>query len=215
MSMLSLDNARGGFFEADQFEAVVRHLPEHLKPVAQVAYLTGWRRSELLSRQWRHIDLKLGWLNLEPGETKNLKGRSFPFHNYPELRAVIEAQRERVSEIEKATGSIIPWVFISPAGVRLADFRNSWKTACRAAGCPRRLLHDFRRTAIRNFERRGVSRSAGMALSGHLTASVYSRYAITDAAILEEAVEKLTMSQTSDQKSPSRVKVAAFPVKNR
>jgi len=212
MSMLHLNNARAGFFEENQFNAVVRHLPDHLKSIAQVAYLTGWRRSELLSRQWRHVDLKLGWLRPEAGETKNLKGRSFPFHNYPELREVIETQRARVSEIEKATGSIIPWLFVNRAGERLVDFRTAWRTACRAAGCPGRLLHDFRRTAIRNFERRGVSRSAGMALSGHLTAAIYSRYSITDSKVLEEAVEKLA-SQMSDQNGPSSAQVTALPVK--
>jgi integrase len=124
---------------------------------------------------------------------------------------VIEAQRERVSAIERATGAIIPWVFVGPTGKRLVDFRNAWKTACRAAGCPGRLLHDFRRTAIRNFERRGLSRSAGMALSGHLTANIYQRYSIVDSSVLEEAVEKLA-SQMSDQKSQSLAQVMPLSV---
>ena len=37
--------------------------------------------------------------------------------------------------------------------------------------------------AVRNFERLGVSRTAGMVLSGHLTASIYSRYSIIDSAM--------------------------------
>jgi integrase len=216
MSMLHLDNARQGFFAVEQYQAVLQNLPEHLKPVVQVAYLTGWRRSELLSRQWRHVDLKLGWLRLEPGETKNSKGRSFPFHNYPELREVIEGQRARVTAIEKATGQIISHVFVSPTGKRLVDFRNAWRTACRKAGCPGRLLHDCRRTAIRNFERRGLSRSAGMALSGHLTANVYSRYSIVDSSVLEEAVEKLASANVhsaAESNSPSSAQVTALPLK--
>ena len=68
----------------------------------------------------------------------------------PELRAVIEAQRARVSEIERSTGRIISHVFVNDAGEPLVDFRNSWKTACRAAGVPGRLFHDMRRTADRN-----------------------------------------------------------------
>ena len=214
MSMLSLKNSRGGFFERDQYEAVLRHLPEHLKPVAQVAYLTGWRRSELLSRQWRHVDLKLGWLRLEPGETKNGDGRAFPIKALPELQAVLEAQRERVNEIERSSGQIIPWVFINPNGMPLVDFRNAWRTACRAAGCPGKLLHDFRRTAVRSLERAGVPRSTGMKLTGHLTDSIYSRYAIVDPKMLAEGVTKLAaMSEMSEEKSPSRVKVAALPVR--
>lgn len=214
MSMLALKNARTGFFEHDQYEAVLRNLPEHLRPVVQVAYLTGWRRGEILTRQWRHVDLKLGWLRLEPGETKNGEGRAFPINALPELQAVLEAQRERVSEIEKASGQIIPWVFINPKGVPLVDFRNAWRTACRAAGCPGRLLHDFRRTAVRSLERAGVPRSTGMKLTGHLTDSIYSRYAIVDSKMLAEGVAKLAaMSQMSDQKSQSSVQVTALPVK--
>lgn len=212
ISMLHLDNARAGFFEREQFEAVRRHLPEHLRPLVTAGYLTGWRRGELLSRQWRHVDLKEGWLRLEVHESKNGKGRAFPINALPELRDLLLAQRERITAIEVKTGSIIPLVFANPDGSPISDFRKAWRSACRAAGCPGRLFHDFRRTAVRNFERVGVSRSAGMALSGHLTASIYGRYSIVDSTMLVEAVEKLA-SQMSDQKSPSSVKVSTLPVK--
>jgi integrase len=213
MSMLHLDNARTGFFEREQFAAVFRHLPDHLKPVAQVAYHTGWRRAEILSRQWRHVDLERGVIRLEPNETKNGRGREFPLYAMPELRAVIEAQRARVSEIERRTGRIISVVFVNDFGDPLVDFRNSWKTSCRAAGVPGRLFHDFRRTAVRNLERASVPRSTAMKLTGHLTDSIYNRYAIVDSAMLEEGVAKLAaMSQMSDQNGPSRVKVTALPI---
>lgn len=201
MSMLRLDNTRTGFFEAEQFQAVLRHLPDHLKPVAQVAYLTGWRRGEILSRHWRHLDLKLGWLRLEAGETKNRKGRAFPINALPELRAVLEAQRERVSAIERATGTIVSHIFVSPSGAPLVDFRNAWRTACRLAGCPGRLMHDFRRTAVRNLERAGVPRSTAMKLTGHLTDSVYARYAIVDSTMLEEGVAKLAALHANSQRT--------------
>jgi integrase len=210
--MLRCDNVRSGFFEREQFEAVRQHLPEHLQPLVTAGYLTGWRRGELLSRQWRHVDLKAGWMRLEVGETKNGKGRAFPINALPELRDLLLAQRERISTLEKETGSIVPLVFANPDGSPISDFRKTWRSACRAAGVPGKLFHDFRRTAVRNFERAGVSRSAGMSLSGHLTASIYSRYSIVDSAMLEEAVEKLA-SEMSDQKSASTVKVSTLPVK--
>jgi hypothetical protein len=48
------------------------HLADYLKPLTQAAYITGWRtKSELLTRQWRHVDLTAGWLRLDPGQTKN------------------------------------------------------------------------------------------------------------------------------------------------
>ena len=119
--MLNVDNARKGFFEPDQHRAVLEYLPHYLRPVAQAAYITGWRtQSELLTRQWRHVDLDAGWLRLDPGESKNGEGRMFPLT--PELRAILQAQRDRVRMIERATGMIVPWVFPHDDGSPILDF---------------------------------------------------------------------------------------------
>jgi integrase len=212
--MLAVDNARKGFFERDQYEAVVRHLPEFLKPVAMAAYITGWRtQSELLTRQWRHVDFVNGWIRLEPGETKNGEGREFPFT--PELRLVLEAQRDRVRELERKTGQIIPWVFVHfasregrfAAGSLIKNFRTAWKNACCAAGIPGRLVHDFRRTAVRNLERAGVPRSAAMKMTGHKTEAVYRRYAIVDGGMLKEAAVKLAALHAIEANYQSSSKV--------
>ena len=63
--------------------------------------------------------------------------------------------------------------------------------ACKEAGVPGLLLHDFRRTAVRNLERAGVARSVAMKITGHKTESVYRRYAIVSDADLQEAARKL------------------------
>ena len=188
--MMEEDNTRKGFFERDQFDAVLAQLPDDIKPVVEVAYMTGWRvDSEILTRQWQHVDLKGGWLRLEPGETKNKKGRMFPLTS--ELRDVFERQRKRTSVIENASGNIIPWVF-HRNGKLVKSFRHAWATACTRAGVPGRLRHDFRRTAVRNLERAGVPRSDAMAMVGHLTESMYRRYAISDEASLRESAAKLS-----------------------
>lgn len=129
---LDLNNARKGFFEEDQFRTVVRHLPDDLKPVVHVAYLTGWRvDSEILTRKRSHLDLKAGWLRLEPGETKNQQGRMFPLTL--ELRDVLEAQAAKTRAFEKQTGSIVPWLFHRD-GKQIKSFRRSWLTALKLAG---------------------------------------------------------------------------------
>jgi len=38
----------------------------------------------------------------------------------------------------------------------IVSFAKAFETACRKAGCPGRILHDFRRTAVRNLERAGI-----------------------------------------------------------
>lgn len=59
--MLREDNVRKGFFDREQFRAVLRQLPEDLQPVFEVAYYTGWpMKSELLTRPWAHVDFKGG-----------------------------------------------------------------------------------------------------------------------------------------------------------
>lgn len=183
-------NVRTGFFEAEQFLAVRRHLPAEVQPVVTFAYLTGWRvQSEVLRLQWPQVDFRAGVVRLEPGTTKNDEGRLFPL--IPELRASLEAQRERTRALERKLGQVIPWVF-HRQGQPIQGFRRSWRTACRKAGCPGRIPHDFRRTAVRNLERSGVSRSVAMKLTGHRTESVYRRYAIVSEGDLREAGQKLT-----------------------
>jgi integrase len=171
IALLEENNVKKGFFEEDQFDAVRGRLSDDLRPVFDVAYITGWRvKSEILTRQKTHLDLRAGWLRLEPGETKNRKRRMFPL--VPRLRAVLEAQAERTRQLEQKAGSIIPWLF-HRHGHPVKSFRRAWLTACRDAGVPMRTPHDFRQTAIRNLERSGVPRSAAMAMVGHQTEAVY------------------------------------------
>ena len=77
------------------------------------------------------------------------------------------------------------------AGRRRDDFRKAWTTACVKAGVPGRLVHDLRRTAVRNMERAGVSRSVATKITGHRTEHVYRRYAIVRDADLQEAARRL------------------------
>ena len=134
------------------------------------------------------MDFQSGWLRLEPGETKNTEGRQFPLTSA--LRAALDRQRERTLAIERATGTIIPWVF-HRSGRPIKSFRRAWLTACRTAGIPDRIPHDFRRTAARNLERAGVPRSTAMKMVGHKTESIYRRYAIVGKAMLKEGAVKL------------------------
>lgn len=208
IGLLKENNIRKGFFEPAQFRAVVERIPEDLSPVIETAYITGWRvASEVLTRQWRHVDLVAGFLRLEPGETKNGEGRMFPLT--AGLRAVLERQRERTTAVEQTSGIIVPWVF-HRRGKPIKDLRIAWNKACREAGCPNRILHDLRRTAVRNLERAAVPRSTAMALVGHKTEAIYRRYAITDEAMLREGAEKLSrLHEAAGTPSPTTVRFRA------
>jgi integrase len=189
--MLREQNVRIGFFERPDFDAVRAQLPEAEQAVVTFAYLTGWRGSEVLGLQWRQVDLEAGTVRLDPGTTKNGEGRLFPFgHHLPELAELLQVQRRRTDAVEKAKGLICPWVF-HRNGKAIRSYRGAWARACAAAGLAGRIPHDFRRTAVRNLERAGVSRSVAMQLTGHKTEAVYRRYAIVSDADLGEGLAKL------------------------
>jgi integrase len=198
--MLAEHNTRRGFFERDAFEAVRDHLPEPLRPVVEFAYLTGWRlASEILPLEWRQVDWEGRTVRLDPGSTKSGEGRTYPFT--AALETLLRAQKAEHDALRKA-GRIVPFVF-HRGGSRIKSLRGSWKAACKAAGVPGRLVHDFRRTAVRNLERSDVGRSAAMAMVGHRTEAIYRRYAIVDSGALRDAAAKIDRAAATTPESGS------------
>jgi integrase len=186
--MLAENNTRSGFFERAQFEAVRSHLPTALKAVVTFAYLTGWRLvSEILPLEWRQVDWENRVVRLDPGTSKTGEGREFPF-----TAAIESLLRTQLAEHErlKKENRIVRFVF-QRNGRRIKSIRGAWGAACTAAKLAGRIPHDFRRTAVRNLEKIGVSRSAAMKMVGHKTEAMYTRYAIVDTAVLRDAADKI------------------------
>lgn len=189
IAMLAEDNIRTGFFEADQFTAVKGKLRPALQAVAEFAYLTGWRvHSEVLPLEWRHVDLKAGIVTLDPGSTKNGEGRTI--YMTEALRTLLEAQKAASEALAKTREEITPRVF-TRNGRPIKTFYGAWRTACKSAGCPGKLLHDFRRTAVRNYVRASIPERVAMAMSGHKTRSVFDRYDIVSPNDLQAAAATL------------------------
>ncbi|MGE0821760.1 MAG: tyrosine-type recombinase/integrase [Candidatus Binatia bacterium] len=181
---LEENNARKGFFEQAEYEAVLAKLPEHLRPIVTFAYYTGWRiRSEVLPLIWTQVDMETGTVRLEVGETKNKDGRLI--YLTAELRALLALQwQDHVLYPE------CPWVF-HDHGKRIKTFYKNWRKACQTAGLPGKLGHDFRRTAVRNMVRSGIPERVAMQIAGHKTRSVFDRYHVVADGDLKEAAQRL------------------------
>lgn len=178
---LPVDNVRQGYFTEPHFRSVLRFANPLLKDVLIVAFYTGWRINSILNLEWGNIDEAAGVMRLRANQTKNRKATTFPLEPFPELQAAI-ARRKKASK-----GLITPWVF-HRKGERARSIRKGWEIARFKAKVPGRLIHDFRRTAVRNLKKMGWSDTEVMNMVGLRTLSMLIRYGITtEGDILEKA----------------------------
>jgi hypothetical protein len=104
------------------------------------------------------------------------------------------AEQKREADRLKAEGTICPWVF-HRHGTAIRDFRGAWEAACIAAGCPGRIPHDFRRTAVRNLTQCVIPDRVAMRITGHKTRAVFDRYRIVSDGDLARAANTLSVAQ--------------------
>jgi len=122
-----------------------------------------------------------------------------------ELRTVLKARQAERERVKKA-GFIVPQVFFREVAdgrggdkkpSEIVSLNKAWQRACRLAGCPGRIPHDLRRTAVRNLVRAGIPECVAMELTGHKTRSVFERYNITSAGDLRDAARLLDVAASS------------------
>lgn len=214
---------RSGFFSAEGYAAVLRHLPsDALRLACEIMHTYGWRKSEVMSLERRHVDMAFGTLSLDAGSTKNDDPRIVPLT--PALRASLRDQLARLDAWQERTGKRTPWLFTHTEGRHqgepIADFVRSWGTACLEAqldlegltgearerrkaelqtkpeGLVKALRHDFRRTAARNMLNTGTDEPTAMKITGHRTRVMFQRYRIVNLADMQQAVSRLSTQAT-------------------
>jgi integrase len=188
---LDENNARQGFLDHGSFLALIDSLPEYLRDPVRFLYFSGWRVSEMKALEWRDVDLAGKVVRLRPEISKNKDGRVLPLAG--ELLEIIEKAREarRLDCVRVFHNRAEP----------IGDFRKSWKKACKAAGL-KALVHDMRRTAVRNMVRAGINEKVAMSLSGHKTRSVFDRYNIVSEDDLARAAERLQSHLQAQTETP-------------
>ena len=196
--------ARKGFLELKKFETLSSLLPTHLRPLVTLLYYDGVRLGEALQVEWPQVDLARRILRLH--ETKNDEPRIVPLPSV--LVNMLRGVEPKVGRVFDGT-----------------NLRKEWVTACAACGLGRKIevegkkydpryegliVHDLRRSAVRNLVNAGVPETVAMKISGHKTRSVFDRYAIASEADLTMAMRRVEAGRLPGE-SLVKVKVVAKP----
>jgi integrase len=195
--MLQENNARQGFVDHAEYRALHDELPEHLKDPITFLYLTGWRLSEMESLEWRDVDLAGQVIRLRSENSKNKDSREIPFDRFPKLGELLMRAR---------TNRRLDCRFVfHHNGQPLGDFRKSWASACTKAG----LVHDLRRTAVRNLVRAGIPERVAMEWTGHRARTVFERYNIVSDNDKQAVAQKLTAYLSAQSTMPTVIPFTA------
>ena len=177
--MLEEKNVRKGFVETEQFKSILQHLPEQLRPLVIFLYRTGCRVGAALQITWGMVNPDCTVISL-PGEiVKNDEPLTLPVPS--EVTAILRKHFRQENQP----------VF---SGINL---RKEWEKATLLAKCPHLLIHDLRRSGVRNLVQAGVQEKVAMSISGHKTRSIFDRYNIISAKQVLDAMKQVEQSDGS------------------
>jgi integrase len=172
ISFLKEPPARKGFITRAQFEQIVDGFPPKVLPLALLLFYTGVRLGEGTQIDWRQVNLDTGLILLEGDQTKNEDPRYLPM---PSILIDV------LKKVEPKTGFAFPDT----------NFTKIWRAACVKAGLGKwrdpedhgkgydgLIIHDLRRSAIKQLVESGASESVAMKISGHRSTNVFRRYNI-------------------------------------
>ena len=175
IKLLPDHSVRNEFFTRAEINALLPCLPEYLRDVVLFAYLTGWRKGEIMNLEWANVNRSGAVIRLQPDQNKNRTVRVLAIRG--ELAKLIE----RRWRARKAGPTLARHVFHRD-GKQLTDFRKPWLKACRQAGLGNRMFHSLRRTAARDMCLQGIPEKVIMSIMGHKTRGMFDRYNIVTEA---------------------------------
>jgi integrase len=167
----------------------------HLQPLILFLYWCGVRLGEATQIEWPQVDLDACIIRLEEDQTKNESARNVPLP--PVLVDILSAVKEKSGRVFDDTNLRVEWGKACEAvglGKRVKEVSESGNLWYRYDGL---IVHDLRRSAIRNLVKAGVSENVAMKISGHKTASVFRRYHIVSTEDVTNAMQKVVAANVS------------------
>ncbi len=194
--MLPESKPRSGFLSDERYADLAQACTDEglwLRGALEMWWSYGWRSREPLDMLLvEQCDFESRQIRIEPGVTKKGEGRVVPMTDkiFELLSALCKGKRRKDQVFTHADGSPV------------SNFRRTWEKVCDEADCVGLLVHDLRRSGVRNLRRLGVDEGTIMKIAGMKTRSIFDRYNIVDETDLNDAVRKL--NQRNAQRSEER-----------
>lgn len=144
---------------ANEAEELLKHLSGEAKNIFIFAIETAMRRGEILSLEWKDVDLGIPAAILR--DTKNGEVRAVPLS-----RTALRVLKERSQGI--GTKKVF--------GITASRLRSDWDAAKIAADIPDIRLHDLRHEAASRLFEKGLNVMEAASVTGHKTLSMLKRY---------------------------------------
>lgn len=186
---------RDGVFAHEEYLRVKDALPEYCRALVGLAYISGMRQNEMLTLKWDQVDLSTGKITLKASDTKSGKKR-FIFLKGEYLDMLIQHRKWVMNK-----NNFCPFVFTYDGKTQLKSIKRQWKIALEETKLQGKIFHDFRRSALTNLIRAGVSETTSMRISGHASANVFKRYQITNEEDIELAGETIAKFHANNSKA--------------
>ncbi|CAB5119498.1 Mobile element protein [Olavius algarvensis associated proteobacterium Delta 3] len=172
-------DVRDRILSLDEYNRIMGHLADHLKPVLATAYYTGMRKNEILTLKWDQVDLKNRMIRLEAADTKDSEARNVPINET--LFDILVSLPNRIQNSD-SDDHVFQY-----RGTPITDIRTGLRKACAKAkvvyGRFERggfVFHDLRHTFNTNMRKAGVTDSVIMEITGHSTREMFDRYNTID-----------------------------------
>ena len=181
VEMLSEDNKRDRILTADEFNRLIKELPHHLVPIVHLGYYTGMRLGEILGLTWKRVDMKEGFVDLEPVDTKTSEPRRLYFND------VLWSVFRKASKARRIDHDFV----FTFKGRPIKSVRKGFTNACKHAMIENLRFHDLRHTFNTNMRKAGTDRTVIMKLTGHKTLAMFNRYNTVDQGDAVKAMQNL------------------------
>ena len=183
---------------ADRLIAEATSVRGYLPDFIQLGLNTGMRKGEMLGLTWDRVDLDQGMVYLTDRDQKNGKHGSIPLND-----DAMEALKNRM-EFRNEHCPKSPWVFAKHNGDRVAEIRKGFKAACKKASIDDFTPHDMRHTCAAWLVQGGVDIRVVCELLRHSSIEVTMRYAHLSPRNVRDAVECLSHSRPTSEKTAQR-----------